>query len=86
MPKKSTTGKPAAKPAAKPASRRRSAKAPQFPCPCCGNNVPGEAGNYEICPVCGWEDDPVQSKDPDFAGGANELSLNETKKRFAASK
>lgn len=33
-------------------------------------------GEYIICPHCGWEDDPVQFKDPNFAGGANELSLN----------
>jgi len=36
-------------------------------------------GTYEICPVCGWEDDPVQFRDPDRAGGANEMSLNEAR-------
>ncbi|EGN7764477.1 hypothetical protein ISN88_004608, partial [Escherichia coli] len=37
---------------------------------------------YEICPICGWEDDPVQSADPDFSGGANSPSLNEAKRAF----
>ena len=39
-------------------------------------------GKYDICPVCGWENDPVQYQDPDFEGGANKLSLNEARKRF----
>ncbi|WP_420493082.1 CPCC family cysteine-rich protein [Serratia fonticola] len=53
-----------------------------YPCPCCGKNTIGELGSYEICTVCGWEDDPVQSEDPDFAGGANTPSLNEAKRDF----
>jgi len=44
-------------------------------CPLCGSKTITEPGAYEICPVCGWEDDPVQSKDPDYAGGANTQSL-----------
>ncbi|CNE46471.1 MULTISPECIES: CPCC family cysteine-rich protein [Yersinia] len=53
-----------------------------YPCPCCGKNTIGDLGNYEICTVCGWEDDLVQSEDPYFAGGANAPSLNEAKKEF----
>lgn len=53
-----------------------------YPCPCCGNKTIGELGNYEICPICEWEDDPVQSEDPDFAGGANSPSLNEARLLF----
>lgn len=45
------------------------------PCPCCGSGVIDKPGAYEICDVCGWEDDPVQSSNPNFAGGANKLSL-----------
>ncbi|MBR1270839.1 hypothetical protein JQ629_25520 [Bradyrhizobium sp. AUGA SZCCT0222] len=52
-----------------------------FPCPCCRSSVVSEPGNYEICQVCGWEDDPVQAADPDYAGGANELSLNQYRDR-----
>ncbi|WP_350339842.1 CPCC family cysteine-rich protein [Pararhizobium gei] len=37
-------------------------------------------GDYEICDVCNWEDDPVQSADVSYAGGANEISLIEARK------
>jgi hypothetical protein len=43
-------------------------------------------GEYEICEICGWEDDPVQSADPDYAGGANEESLNECRAKWTARK
>ena len=49
----------------------------KYRCPVCGKHLFDEIGGYEICPVCGWEDDPVQRRDPDFKGGANRLSLNE---------
>lgn len=45
------------------------------PCPCCGNLTLGEVGAYEICSICNWEDDPVQSAEPTYAGGANQVSL-----------
>jgi hypothetical protein len=46
-------------------------------CPCCKKGEIEGLGDYDICPVCGWEDDPVQRKDPDFEGGANDISLNQ---------
>ncbi|WP_415359971.1 CPCC family cysteine-rich protein, partial [Pseudomonas aeruginosa] len=39
-------------------------------------------GTYEICPVCYWEDDIAQNKDPDYDGGANGISLNNAKENF----
>ncbi|WP_429318298.1 CPCC family cysteine-rich protein [Paraburkholderia sp. GAS448] len=51
----------------------------RLPCPCCNSLTLTEHGGYEICDVCGWEDDPVQSNDPTFAGGANQNSLNEAR-------
>ena len=39
-------------------------------------------GEYEICDECGWEDDPVQSSDDDYAGGANRLSLNQARNEY----
>jgi len=51
-------------------------------CPCCGSKVVTTPGEYEICDVCGWEDDPVQSADPNYAGGANKLSLNQARKEW----
>lgn len=56
--------------------------APERVCPVCGKYVFEEEGAYEICPVCGWEDDPVQKRDPDLAGGANSRSLNEARKEY----
>ncbi|MCQ2081846.1 MAG: acyltransferase family protein [Lachnospiraceae bacterium] len=48
-------------------------------CPCCGM---GRVDKFEICEVCGWENDPVQAKDPGFRGGANKESLNEYRAKY----
>ncbi len=55
-----------------------------YPCQCCGFLTLSDpsGGSYEICPVCFWEDDPVQNEDPFYAGGANQVSLDEAKKKF----
>lgn len=47
-----------------------------YPCPCCGSHTLGKLGHYEICGVCGWEDDPDQSADPECVSGANHESLS----------
>lgn len=55
-------------------------------CPCCQQATLEEpAGSYEICPVCGWEDDPVQAEDPDYAGGANHESLRQAREMYRLS-
>ncbi len=51
-------------------------------CPCCGYKVFEERGNYEICPICYWEDDDVQLADPWFEGGANTPSLVAAQKNY----
>jgi hypothetical protein len=49
-----------------------------FPCPSCGFEVfSSPPGSFEICEVCGWEDDHVQLRFPALSGGANKLSLAE---------
>jgi hypothetical protein len=55
-------------------------------CPCCGNKTLTERNNYEICEVYGWEDDDIQSDDPDFTDGANHISLNEARAAWAEGK
>lgn len=57
-----------------------------YPCPCCGSRtLEQEArGSFEMCGVCGWEDDSVQYDDPDYQGGANGKSLNEARAAFFA--
>lgn len=56
----------------------------RYPCPCCGFLTLGQKppGTYAICPVCWWEDDDVQARDPDYAGGANRLSLRQARASF----
>ena len=61
----------------------------KYPCPCCGyytyKHVPD--GSYDICPVCFWEDDPIQLEDPECEGSANRVSLEQARlnyKKFGA--
>ncbi|MCY7395562.1 MAG: hypothetical protein LH468_05290 [Nocardioides sp.] len=56
-----------------------------FPCPCCGHLTLAEPpGSFALCPVCFWEDDPVQLRWPDYSGGANGVSLVEGQRNFLA--
>lgn len=55
------------------------------PCPVCGTQsftTKDFPGSYEICEICGWEDDSVQFDDPDFEGGANPYSLNQARENY----
>jgi hypothetical protein len=52
-------------------------------CPCCGFLTIKNIGHYEICPVCFWEDDPIQYIDHNYAGGANKVSLQIARKNYA---
>lgn len=53
-------------------------------CACCSYLTLSEPGGFEICPVCYWEDDDVQRRNPALAGGANKECLVEARKTFAA--
>ena len=53
-------------------------------CPCCGKPTIEIPYFYEICPACGWEDDPGQHEHPDDNAGANKISLNEARKAYKA--
>ena len=35
-----------------------------------------------IISLCGWEDDDIQNDNPDFVGGANDMSLNQAKEAY----
>ena len=56
----------------------------KYPCPCCSYLTLDEVppGTFEICPVCGWEDDNVQAADEDYEGGANTMSLRQARANF----
>jgi hypothetical protein len=57
----------------------------RYRCPCCNFRtlVTEPPGSYELCPVCYWEDDQIQFRDPDYVGGANAESLNEARANAA---
>ncbi|KRB78160.1 hypothetical protein ASE01_08380 [Nocardioides sp. Root190] len=55
-----------------------------FPCPCCGHlTLDSGPGDYELCPVCRWEDDGGQLRYPMHPDGANGISLMEAQRAFA---
>jgi hypothetical protein len=52
-------------------------------CPCCGRATLETRGQYEICPVCFWEDDGQDNADASVArGGPNRVSLVEGRANF----
>ncbi|MEU1941095.1 CPCC family cysteine-rich protein [Streptomyces sp. NPDC020125] len=57
-----------------------------YRCPCCGFVTLAERGNFEICPVCLWEDDGQDDHDADdVRGGPNRgLSLTDARRNFHA--
>ena len=55
------------------------------PCPVCGKNY-FWGGECDICPECGWEDDPVQFNDLHYRGGANLLSAMEKEVEYLLAK
>ena len=56
----------------------------KYKCPCCGYYTFDKKveGNYEICPVCFWEDDPTQMADPLCEGGANKNNLMQARRNY----
>ena len=56
----------------------------KYKCPCCGIYSYEEeiGGTYFICPICNWEDDAIQLREPDNNIGANRYSLNESRLNF----
>ncbi len=51
------------------------------PCPVCGRTY-FFGWEYEICPFCGWEDDPLQYEKLTYAGGANRLSAKQSRVEY----
>lgn len=56
----------------------------KYKCQCCGyytlHEVP--TGTFEICEVCYWEDDILQSNNPSVRAGVNPVSLNEARENY----
>ncbi|MFF4420897.1 CPCC family cysteine-rich protein [Streptomyces sp. NPDC001549] len=56
-----------------------------FPCVVCGNLTVGVPGHHEICPVCGWQDDGGDYRDPDhYVGGPNHVTLRGARENYRA--
>ncbi|GAA4668079.1 CPCC family cysteine-rich protein [Frondihabitans cladoniiphilus] len=57
---------------------------PSFPCPCCGHlTLELGPGDYDLCRVCFWEDDPDQLRFPESPRGANGYSLIEGQRTYS---
>ena len=56
----------------------------KYKCPCCGYYTFEEKpnGNYDICKVCFWEDDPLAYDDPNYEADCNRVSLNQARKNY----
>ena len=56
----------------------------KYPCPICGTEcLSEESGSFDVCPVCGWEEDGYQKRHPDDTGPNDHWTLNEAKKAWA---
>ena len=55
---------------------------PIVPCACCGYLTVTD--NYDICEVCGWEQDSLQVADPDSCGANDATTLRMAQKNFEA--
>ncbi len=49
-------------------------------CPVCGKYTFKDVDDYDICPICGWENETYGETYPDSDGGANSISLNESRR------
>jgi hypothetical protein len=62
--------------------------APRYQCDCCGFKTLLNPGHYEICAVCRWEDDRVDTararERPGAPSGPNHISLTEARANFEA--
>jgi len=54
-----------------------------FRCACCDQaTLEGPPGTtWDICPVCGWQDDPVDNEDTDVLG-PNHVRLSVARENF----
>ena len=56
----------------------------RYKCPCCGCYTfkKKPSGDFDICPVCFWEDDWKQFDDEELEGGANSVSLRQARENY----
>lgn len=54
----------------------------KFACPCCGYFTLDSRQCNDICPICFWEDDPLDNEYPDETGACNKVGLNQARKNY----
>jgi hypothetical protein len=54
----------------------------QHQCPCCDYFTLDERGQYDVCPVCYWEDSGADLDRLDEHSGPNHQTLREGRKHF----
>jgi len=52
-------------------------------CPCCDFFTLPARGDYDICPVCFWEDDGIDVDRPDVRSGPNHMTLRQGRHDFS---
>ena len=58
----------------------------KYKCPVCEKYEFEQEDNFSIYHCCMWENDGLQNHNPDYAGGANKMSLNEARKAYKEGK
>ena len=51
-------------------------------CPVCGKHWFEEYGSFDYCPVCGWQDDNLETCYVGYEGGANGMTVEEYRERW----
>jgi len=54
----------------------------RLPCACCGYKTVGRP--FDVCAICCWRWNPIQSDDPDFVTPRDPISLRQAQKNFVA--
>jgi hypothetical protein len=67
-------------------SVQRDPKGDLVACPCCASLTLPARGQYELCPVCYWEDDGQDDDDADLVrnGPNGPVSLTQARANYAA--
>ena len=55
-------------------------------CPICNTLAFPFHGSYDVCPKCGWIDEPFQEENPNEDGGVNFMSLNQARQAWKEGK
>ena len=54
----------------------------ELQCPCCDYFTLETRGDFEICPICFWEDDGIDFNDMDEHSGPNHMTLRQGRSNF----